>query len=183
MEREYDLFEQLADGSMWRGHASGLHEARRKLQTMARTTSNLCYVLHIPTRQIVARLNVRTGSGKKPVVFQITYDPNRAPGRAEVLKLHGYEVITVIGNEAAKVILSMRQDCDLFIVGHAAPEETRRDMVEWLKANYTDVPILALNPLPIRELVGADYNVKINGPETLLPVIATAVGHGGAEAQ
>lgn len=184
MEREYDLFEQLADGSTWRGHASGLHEARRKLQTMARTTSNLCYVFHTPTQQIVARLNVRTGSGKKPVVFQITYDPNRAPGRAEVLKLHGYEVITVIGNEAAKVILSMRQDCDLFIVGHAAPEETRRDMVEWLKANYPDVPILAVNPPPIRELVGADYNIKINGPETLLPVIATAVGDGGgAQAQ
>ena len=182
MQREYDLFEQLVDGSTtWRGHASGLHEARRKLQTIARTTSNLCFVFHIPTQQVVARLNVRTGSGKKPVVFQITYDPNRAPGRAEVLKHHGYEVITVIGNEAAKVILSMRQSCDLFIVGHAAPEETRRDMVEWLKANYPDVRILALNPPLVQELVGADYNVELNGPETLLPIIATAVGD-GAEA-
>lgn len=175
MEREYDLFEQLADGStMWRDHASGLHEARRKLQTLARTTSNLCFVFHIPTQQVVARLNVGRGSGKKPVVFQITYDPNRAPGRAEVLKRHGYEVITVVGNEAAKVILSMNQDCDLFLVGHAAPEETRREMVEWLRINCPGVRILAVNPLPIRELVGADYNVKINGPETLLPVIASA---------
>ena len=123
---------------------------------------------------------MRTGSGKKPVVFQIAYDPNRAPTRAEVLKLHGYEVITVIGNEAAKVILSMKQDCDLLLVGHAAPEETRRDMVEWLKTNCPGVRILALNPPPIRELIGADYNVKLNGPETLLPIIATAMGDSGA---
>ena len=185
MQREYDVFEQLVDGStMWRGHASGLHEARRKLQTIARTTSNLCFVFHMPTQQIVARLNVRAGSGKKPVVFQISYDQNRAPARAEVLKRHGYEVITVIGNEAAKVILSIKQDCDLFLVGHAAPEETRREMVDWLKTNYPGVRILAVNPPPIRELVGADYNVKINGPETLLPVIVTATGgNGGAEAQ
>ena len=53
-------------------------------------------------------------------------------------------------------------------------------MVAWLKANYPGVRILALNPPLIRELIGADYNVKLNGPETLLAVIATALGGASA---
>ncbi|MGH9436372.1 MAG: hypothetical protein ACRD22_00405 [Terriglobia bacterium] len=169
MERDYDLFEQLADGTpMWRGHASGLHDARRQLREVSNTTQNECFVMYLPTKEIVARLNVRTSDGRKPFLFQITYDEKLAKARAEVLRLQGYEVVTMFGNEAAKVVLSMPQECDLFVVGHAAPEKTRREMVAWLKENYPGVRILALNPPLIRELVGADYNVKLNGPETLL---------------
>jgi hypothetical protein len=96
------------------------------------------------------------------------------------LKLHGYEVVSVIGNEVTKLVLSMPQDCDLFIVGHTAPEATGQEMVAWLKANYPGVRMLALNPPLIRELIGADYKVKLNGPETLLAVIATALGGASA---
>jgi hypothetical protein len=70
----------------------------------------------------------------------------------------------------------LRQHCDLFIVGHAAPEEERKEMAAWLKTQYPEVRILALNSPKIRELVGADYNVKLNGPEVWLPVIASALG-------
>ena len=179
MEREYELFEQLPDGSpMWRGHVSGLHEARRKLEELSKVTTNEYFAMHLPTKEIVARVNVRTARGKKPVIFQIAYDHKRACARTEIFKVHGYEVVTVVGNEAAQVALSMPQDYDLFIVGDAAPEETRRDMVAWLKENNPGVRILALNPPLIPELVGADYNVNLNGPKTLLPVIATAIGDG-----
>jgi hypothetical protein len=97
-------------------------------------------------------------------------------GRTEVFRLHGYEVVSVIGNEAAKVVLSLPHHCDFFIVGHAAPEDARQEMVAWLRTKYPGVRILALNSPKIRELVGADYNVKLNGPEVWLPMIATALG-------
>jgi hypothetical protein len=184
VERDYDLFEQFLDGfPVWRGHASGLLETRRKLEELTRRTSNECFAIHIPTREIVARVNVRSSRGQKPVVFQITYAPELADTRTQVLRLHGYEVITVVGNDAAKVVLGMHQACDLFVVGHAAPEETRREMVEWLRTNYPGVRILALNPPSIPQLVGADYNLKINGPETLLPVLAKALGGGPSGTQ
>jgi CheY-like chemotaxis protein len=179
VEREYDLFEQLNDGSpMWRGHASGLHEVRRQLAELSKVTKNECFAMHLPTKEIVARANVRTTEGRKPLLFQITYHPDLAKARSEVLRLHGYEVVTVFGNEAAEVVLSMPQDYDLFVVGHAAPDETRREMVEWLKANHPDVPIIALNPPSVQQLLGADYNLKLNGPETLLPILGTALGRG-----
>ena len=178
MEREYDLFEQFSDHEpMWRGHAVGLTSARQKLQELARTTRNECLIMHLPTKEVVARLNVRSSRGvdRKPVVFQIAYDSDRAIARTMVLRLHGYEVISVIGNEAAKVVLSMPEQCDFFIIGHAADDQVRREMVLWLKAHYPGVRILALNPPKVTELAGADYNVKLNGPEIWLPIIATAL--------
>jgi hypothetical protein len=179
MEREYELFETLPDGSpMWRGHASGLNSVRQQLQRIARETKNECFAIYLPTREIVARLNVgaSVGISRKPLVFQIAYDTRLATARTEVLRLHGYEVVSVIGNEAAKLVLSLRHHCDFFIVGHAAPEDARQEMVAWLKAKYPGVRILALNSPRIRELAGADYNVKLNGPEVWLPMIATALG-------
>ncbi|HEV2304261.1 MAG TPA: hypothetical protein VGR93_01975 [Candidatus Acidoferrales bacterium] len=40
-----------------------------------------------------------------------------------------------------------------------------------------------MNPPSIPQLIGADYNVKINGPETLLPVLAKALGGGPSGTQ
>jgi hypothetical protein len=178
MEREYDLFEQFSDQEpMWHGHAVGLTSARQKLQELARTTRNECFIMHLPTKEVVARLNVRSSRGidRKPVVFQIAYDSDRATARTMVLRQHGYDVVSVIGNEAAKVVLSMPEPCDFFIVGHAADDQVRREMVLWLKAHNPGVRILALNPPKVSELAGADYNVKLNGPEIWLPIIATAL--------
>ena len=181
MEREYDLFEQFPNGEpIWRGHAVGLLSARQQLQALTRVTTNECFIVHLPTKEVVARLNVPSsrGAGRKPVVFQIAYDGGLATARTMALRLQGYEVVSVLGNEAAKVVLSMPEEVDFFIVGHAADDQTRKEMVAWLKANYPGIRILALNPPRVSELAGADYNVKLNGPETLLPIIATALRAG-----
>jgi hypothetical protein len=132
MEREYELFEQLPDGTpVWRSHAPGLQSVRRELQKLAKTTTNTCFAIHLPTKEIVARLNVEGRAfGQKPVLFQIAYDNSLLTERSEVLKLHGYEAVSVIGNEAARLILELTQRIDLFIVGHAAPEEDRS---KWLR--------------------------------------------------
>jgi hypothetical protein len=180
VEREYDLFEQLPEGTpMWRDHASGLLGVRLKLQEVANSTTNECFAIYLPTKEIVARLNVGASRGtvRKPLVFQVAYDERLAPARAEILRQHGYEVVSVIGNEAAKIVLSLPQRFDLFIMGHAAPEESRKEMVAWLKTRYPDVRVIALNPPAVRELPGADHNVKLNGPDAWLSVIATTLGH------
>jgi hypothetical protein len=133
--------------------------------------------VHLPTKEVLARVNEHSsrGVGRKPVVFQIAYDGGLASARISALRLRGYEVVSVIGNEAAKVVLSMPEQYDFFIIGHAAEDQVRKEMVLWLKAHYPGVPILALNPPKVSELAGADYNVKLNGPETWLPVITTAL--------
>ena len=81
----------------------------------------------------------------------------------------------VIGNRAAKAVLSSIQHCDFFIVGDGAPEQTRMGMVDWLKDHYPGVKILAFNP-PNEQVANADYNVLENGPENWLSIISQELG-------
>jgi len=107
-------------------------------------------------------------------VFQIAYDETLLITRAELLKNRGYEVSSVLGNDGAKHILDRRERYRLFIVGHAAARETREEMVRWLKVNFPDTKILALNPPHHAKLAEADYNLILNGPEEWLSVVANA---------
>ncbi len=178
MERDYDLFERSQDGSLiWRGSVHGLENARRKLQELAKRTTNECFAIHTPTRQIVALVNIAQAGQlrAKRVVFQIEYDEHRLVSRIELLKQNGYEVVSVVGNEAAKIVLSSPQDCDLFIVGHAAAEQTRREMVDWLKARYPHIKIIALSSPDHQKIDAVDYNVILNGPGEWLSIVAAAL--------
>lgn len=171
MEKDYDVFERTQDGSLtWRGSVHGLENARRKLQQLARTTTNECSVIYMPTRHVVALANV---AQTKRVVFQVAYDERLREERADLLKRRGYEVVSAVGNERSKAVLNLPQRVNLFIVGHDAPEPTRTEMVVWLKTKYPKVPIVALNS-PGRKLPGADYNAVLNGPETWLPIVEAA---------
>lgn len=73
-----------------------------------------------------------------------------------------------------KAVLGLTQRVDLFIVGHNAPEQTRSEMVVWLKAKYPTVHVVALISPEGPQLPGADYNAVLNGPETWLPIVEAA---------
>jgi hypothetical protein len=107
-------------------------------------------------------------------VFQIAYDERLLVSRAALLKNRGYQVSSALGNDDAKRILDTRERYRIFIVGHAAPNETREDMIRWLKANFPTTKILVVNPPSSAILEGADYNVVLNGPEEWLSIVANA---------
>lgn len=109
-------------------------------------------------------------------VFQIAYDEALLIARAELLKEHGYEVSSVLGNEEAQRVLDHQQSFRLFIVGHAAPRKTREVMLRWLKTKFPHTRILALNPPQQPNLGEADYNVVLNGPEGWLSIVANVAG-------
>jgi hypothetical protein len=67
MNREYDLFERLHDDSvLWRGHVTGLESARSKLAEIAKETDNECFVMHLPTKEIVIRVNLTQNGTVRP---------------------------------------------------------------------------------------------------------------------
>lgn len=96
-------------------------------------------------------------------------------GRAELLNNRGYAVITKTGIQAARAALLTKRDYDLFIVGHAAPENIRKELVDWLKTNYPKVPILSLN-WPRQQISGADFNATEEGTEKWLSAVIHALG-------
>ncbi len=180
MQRVYEIVEVLPNGSQQKVTVvTGLEFAKRVLLELAKRTNNKCLASDAKTHQVVMQLNVapiKMWAARR--IFQVCYDEKLAVGRAKLLRSRGYGVISVIGNDAAKVLLSSIQRYDLFIVGHAAPEETRREMVSWLKANYPGVKIIALNPSH-QQVLGADYNVRQNRPETWLPIVLQQLANRG----
>ena len=83
----------------------------------------------------------------KRTVLEIGYGDKRGQNaRAELFRRFGHKVISVQDNDAAKSALRLIHAVDLFIVGPAAPERARKEMVTWLKENYPKVRIVALNP-------------------------------------
>ena len=174
MRRVYEIFEVLPNGSPRRVTVvPGLESAKARLDALADSTRNECFVADARTRQIIAMMNVPPSKWRGTKwVFQIAYDEQLGPLRATILRSCGYGVTCVFGNPAAKFLLSSTEleQYDLFIIGHSAPEAIRLEMAAWLKAKYPRVKILALNP-PNQQVPTADYNIRLNGPETWLPTV------------
>jgi len=173
--RSYEILEVLQDGSTIRRNVvSDLEFAKVTLEALAKHTTNECIAADERTHQIVAQLNIPPTKRMLKRIFQIAYDEEAGLRRAELLRSRGYGVISVLGNEAAKVLLSFIQKYDLFIIGHAAPEECREEMLNWLREKYPEVKILALNS-PHQPLPNADCNALASDAESWLLLIAERV--------
>ena len=115
-------------------------------------------------------------SSPKRIIFQIGYDEKELNVRAELFRRFGHEVVSVADNEAAKRALASTHNVDVFVVGYAAPEQTRREMVDWLKTNFPRVKIVALIPFGNRHLESAHYNVVLNDWDEWLLLLEAAAG-------
>ena len=171
MYRSYEILEVMPDGStVRRSVVNGLEIAKVTLENLGRRTANECIAADERTHQIVAQLNLPPAKRKMKRIFQIAYDEQGELHSAEVLRSRGFGVISVFSLEAAKVLLSSIQKYDLFIIGHAAPEKCRSEMVDWLKAHYPNVKVLALNPAH-QLLPNADFNALASDPDGWLSFV------------
>ena len=176
MNAEYEIFECLPSGYVnWRDSAPDITSARLLLNRFARDSENDYFGICLATGEPVFRVDgaaTRPPLGKR--VFQIAYNEKLMRERAETLRSLGFGVLSVIGNEPARTLLTLAQirgeDLTFIMLGHAAPSSTRAEMVTWLRARYPRVRIIALNP-PNEQIPIADYNVPQNGPESWLPIV------------
>jgi hypothetical protein len=59
MERTYDIFEVMSDGSLiWRCAVTGHEKAIVRLKELAADTANEVRLLHVPTKALIAEMNV-----------------------------------------------------------------------------------------------------------------------------
>ena len=164
----FDVFKVESSGLRWMELAEDLERAKARVKMLSASSPGE-YLIH--NRQTGENVSIQPKN--KRIVFQIGYDQKGLNARASMLRRFGHEVISVTHNEAAKVALSSYRNVELFIVGHTAPDETRKEMVAWLKANYPNVKIVALNPSK-ELLAGADFNVVLNDHDEWLMLLAAA---------
>jgi CheY-like chemotaxis protein len=170
----FDIFRVGADRSVvWLEAAADLEIAQARVKVLAPLAPGEYLIFSQKTGH---QISIKA-SGKR-MIFQIGYDDRQGKARAQMLRYLGYEVSSAADNPAAKLELMTSRHVDLFVVGDLAPEETRREMVRWLKTNYPKVKILALQPsgpsqVPMQD---ADYTVMANDSNDWLGMIARAVG-------
>ena len=163
----FDILKVESGGARWMEGAADLERAKARVTLLAASSPGEYIIL---TQKTGEKISIK--SKTKRILFQIGYDEKGLNARAELFRRFGHEVISVTHNEAAKAALSSLRDVDLFIVGHTAPEQTREEMVDWLKTNYPKVKIVALNPSANPKLPGADFNVILNEYDEWLSLLA-----------
>src|SRR5690349_14881681 len=161
----FDIFRIDGNGEvLWVKPADDWKSVRAAVQELiSASPSDYLIHSHRTQNQLIVKRRPATNRTAKPLIFQIAYDEVLMATRAELLKAHGFEVVSSLGNETAKAALANPRDYLLFIIGHAETSQTRRDMAAWLKSRYPEVPILALNPPYQQQLQPADYNIILDG--------------------
>ena len=61
MNREYDIFEKLPDGTvLWHTLIQGLENALASLRDLGGQSPNEFFAMHTPTKETIGRVNVKT---------------------------------------------------------------------------------------------------------------------------
>lgn len=170
MSQQFQISKVESDGSLRLiEQADGLERARARVKKLSAFSPGE-YVIH--NQQTGERVCLK--SHVKQIVFQIGYDEKDLNARAELFRRCGHHVISVVDNAAAKHALTSIQNVDVFVVGPTAPDETRKEMVDWLKTNFPKVKIVALIPSVSRQVPQADYNIVLNDWDEWLSLLAAA---------
>jgi hypothetical protein len=165
-----NIFKLQRDGRLcWMESAEDMDHAKARVRKLAGSSPGE-YVI---TSRTGEKISIK--SPLKRIMFQIGYDEKELKLRADLFRRFGHEVISVADNDAAKRALESIHNVDIFIVGHAAPEQTRKEMVKWLKTNFPKVKVVALIPPGNRQLDSVDCNVVLNDWDEWL-LLLDAVG-------
>ena len=162
----FHIFKVLNDGSRtWMEGAVDVESAKARVEVLAAASPGEYDITNLTGQKISIKSVMPPRSRfaqAKRIIFQIGYDERELKARAELFRRCGHEVMSVADNEAAKHALSSLRKVDVFIVGYTAPEQTRKEMVDWLKVNFPTAKIVALISSANRQLPRADYNIVLN---------------------
>jgi hypothetical protein len=165
----FHIFKVQSDGSLrWIEGAVNVERAKARLKVLAASSRGEYVISDLTGKKISIK------SLAKLTIFQIGYNEKELNARAELFRQCGHEVISAADNEAAKRVLTSIQSVDVFVVGHMAPEQTRKEMVDWLKVNFSRVKIVALIPSASRQVPRADYNIVLNDWDEWLSAFAAS---------
>jgi len=165
----FHIFKVQSDGSLrWMEAAADVERAKARVRVLAVSSPGEYVITNMTGEKIFIK------TLPKRIVFQIGYNEKELNSRAELFRRCGHEVISVADNEAAKQALTSIPNVDIFVVGHPATEQTRKEMVDWLKTNFPKVKVVALIPSASHQLQRADYNVVLNDWDEWISLLGVA---------
>ena len=171
MSPPFNIFKVQSDGRLcWMESVGDMERAKARARKLAASSPGEYVIIGGKGEKIPIK------SPLKRIMFQIGYHEKELNVRAELFRRFGHEVISVADNDAAKHALASIENVDVFIVGYGAPEQTKKEMVDWLKANFPTVKTVALIPSGDHRLETADCNVVLNDWDEWLLLLKAVAG-------
>ena len=107
-------------------------------------------------------------------ILQVAYYDTLQEVRAKMLEAAGYEVTSVLGNDKAMGLnRAVIAATDLAMVGFSTPHSVRAAMVQWFKAHYPKIPVVALQFYGWEKFPEADVATSSEDPANWLAEIAS----------
>ena len=106
-------------------------------------------------------------------ILHVGYDPVLTELREGVLGRNGYEVVSAIGNEAAK--RAAEDSFDLVIIGNGGTVEERAEIVKWFAKRRIKLPVLVMRAGPDEHFPQATVEFIGATPEDWISSIRRAV--------
>ncbi len=105
-------------------------------------------------------------------VLQVAYYPSLLHTRQAMMEKDGHIVTSALGNEQCKAVAAAN-DFDVVVVGFSGKVAERQEIIQWLKQNRPEFPIVALRDRS-EELPLADHAVSSQDPNAWLAVVREA---------
>lgn len=109
-------------------------------------------------------------------ILQVAYDSALMQTRALMLQSKGYKVTSVYGNQQAMSLGPDRlADFDVAVIGFSSTRPDRQQMVDWFKANRSNLRVIVLQFDSFEKFPGADAVSPSEDPAEWLSTVAQCV--------
>jgi hypothetical protein len=78
------------------------------------------------------------------VIIQVAYVTSNLEARQQLLKEHGYEVVSMLGNSDALRHRDQFEHADAVVLGDEADVQVRKKLAAWLKLNFPKLRLVAI---------------------------------------
>jgi DNA-binding NtrC family response regulator len=109
-------------------------------------------------------------------ILQVAYDTSLMETRALMLKSKGYKVTSVCGNQQAMSLGADRLgEFDAAVIGFSSTQPNRQQMVQWFKANRSNLRVVVLQFDCFEKFPEADFVSPSEDPAEWLGTVAQCV--------
>jgi DNA-binding response OmpR family regulator len=107
-------------------------------------------------------------------ILSIAFDPVLLTLRELLLQDAGYKVVSALGSESGRNA-ALAGAFELFLVGYAPSRREQREVIQWLRREWPNVPIAALRRSVYERIPEADCVADVHEPSEWLKAVEDCI--------
>jgi CheY-like chemotaxis protein len=108
-------------------------------------------------------------------ILQVEYRVTPLSVREEILQSLGHPVVSALGSRAARNLVLSTLQVGVVVIGHGAPRQERRELVDHFRKALPGVAIVALLGRRDQAFIQADVNCPADDPPQWVRIVSQAL--------